>query len=178
MGDKKLLGEERRAFILDKLKQSAEPLTGKELSLLTNVSRQVVVNDITLLKARNIPIIATSQGYLYLQQDLHTPLFEKTVPCLHGPERTKEELELLVDLGVTVKDVIIEHPVYGDLTASVHVSNRKDVERFMSKLTVTGASLLSELTEGVHLHTLQSASEEKLLEAEALLKEKGFLISS
>ena len=84
-------------------------------------------------------------------------------PSEHEPSRTEEELYLLVDLGVTVKDVAIEHPIYGDLTASMMVSNRKDVQAFLTKMVDTKASYLLELsTDGIHLHTLSAPSEELL----------------
>ncbi|MGG1833855.1 transcription repressor NadR [Cytobacillus firmus] len=174
---KKVLGEERRTFLLQLLKESGQPITGGDLAAKTNVSRQVIVGDITLLKARKEPIIATSQGYMYLHQAAPASAAERVIACHHDPARTEEELNLLVDHGVTVKDVRIEHPVYGDLTASVMVSTRQEVKRFMDKITSTKASFLSELTDGIHLHTLSAASERKLDEAEKLLKEAGFLIN-
>lgn len=58
---------------------------------------------------------------------------ERIIACLHGPERTEEELQLIVDEGVTVKDVKIEHPVYGDLTAAIQVGTRKEVSHFIKK---------------------------------------------
>ncbi len=112
---KKILGEERRTFLLQMLKNSSEPITGSELAAKTNVSRQVIVGDITILKAKKEPIIATSQGYMYLQPASSVPVFERTIAVNHTPEQTEEELILLVDNGVTVRDVKIEHPVYGDL---------------------------------------------------------------
>ncbi|PLR75334.1 transcription repressor NadR [Bacillus sp. V3-13] len=175
---KKLAGEERRAFLLSLLKESESPITGNELAVRTNVSRQVIVSDITLLKVKKEPIIATSQGYIYLRPASQTPVFERTVACFHPPERTEEELNLLVDLGVTVKDVKIEHPVYGDLTASIMVSNRKEVQRFMRKIHETKAAFLSELTEGIHLHTISAPSEKALVEAESALRQANFLVSS
>jgi len=175
---KKILGEERRSLILQLLKDSPVPLTGSELANRTNVSRQVIVGDITLLKAKNEPIIATSQGYIYLKQNTRTYSFERTIACRHSPEDTEKELNLLVDHGVLVKDVKIEHKVYGDLTASIMVSNRQEVKQFMANMQTTGASLLSELTEGIHLHTLAAASIEVLDNAEAALKAEGFLIES
>ena len=98
--------------------------------------------------------------------------------CNHPPERTEEELNLFVDYGVTVKDVKIEHPVYGDLTASILVSNRKEVKRFMKKVKETKASYLLELTNGIHLHTLSGTSEKELDEAEHALRAAGFLIDT
>lgn len=174
---KKLLGEERRTQLLQLLKSSNEPITGSELSKLTNVSRQVIVGDITLLKARNEPIVATSQGYLYMHTAGKPQLFERTIACQHDPSRTEEELYLLVDHGVTIKNVTIEHPIYGDLTASMMLSNRKDVQQFIDKMTKSQASYLLELsTDGIHLHTVSAPSEELLDEAEDILRKTKFLV--
>jgi uncharacterized protein len=175
---KKILGEERRSLILQLLKDSPAPLTGSDLASRTNVSRQVIVGDITILKAKNEPIIATSQGYIYLKQPSSTVIFQRSIACRHTPEKTEDELNLLVDHGVTVKDVIIEHPVYGDLTASIMVSNRQEVKKFIEKVRSTKASLLSVLTEGIHLHTLSAQSEETLDRAVEALRNEGLLIEN
>lgn len=175
---KKILGEERRSLILQQLKDNPMPITGSELATRMNVSRQVIVGDITLLKAKNEPIIATSQGYIYLKQNAGIPMVERTIACRHTPKDTERELNLLVDHGVLVKDVKIEHAVYGDLTASLMVSNRQEVKQFMNHIKSTNASLLSELTGGIHLHTISAASEEILNKATAALKAEGFLMES
>jgi uncharacterized protein len=174
--DKKILGENRRELILNWLKNSLEPITGSELSTKTNVSRQVIVQDISLLKARNEPILATSTGYLYLRSEPTKESFTRVIVCQHPPSQTLEELTLIVDHGVTVKDVRIEHPVYGDLTASVMVSNRQEVNTFMSKINETNAAFLSELTDGTHLHTLEATSIDKLDAACQALKKANILI--
>ncbi|MDQ0174305.1 transcription repressor NadR [Bacillus chungangensis] len=172
---KKILGEERRQLLLHVLKDSKQPITGAELAKMTNVSRQVIVGDITLLKARNEPIIATSQGYLYMQQQAATAI-EKIITCSHPPEQSEEELNILVDHGLTVKDVKIEHPVYGDLTASIMVSNRKEVQLFMENIKRTNAAFLSELTDGIHLHTIIAKNQQEITAAENALKSAGILI--
>ncbi|WP_018661016.1 transcription repressor NadR [Heyndrickxia acidiproducens] len=172
---KKMLGEERRNFILQLLQKSNAPITGGELAKETNVSRQIIVNDITLLKAKSEPILATSQGYLYIQPSQPKTAIEKTIVCNHPPERVEEELNLLVEHGVTVKDVKIEHPVYGDLTASIMVSNRAEVAQFIRHIKKTKASYLSELTGGIHLHTVEAPSHQQIESAEQALKEKGIL---
>lgn len=171
----KFFGNERREYILKILQDSREPITGSELAAITNVSRQVIVGDITLLKAKNEPIIATSQGYLYMHASNPSGA-ERTIACTHAPERTEEELILLVDHGVTVKDVKIEHPVYGDLTASIMVSNRYEVKQFMDKIRATKAAYLSELTDGIHLHTIAAPNEKALDDAEEALKRANFLV--
>ncbi|OLN23478.1 transcription repressor NadR [Domibacillus antri] len=172
---KKRTGEERRTLLLDWLQNEKRPLTGSELAEKAGVSRQVIVGDITLLKARGNPIMATSQGYIYLEKQTETAC-ERIIACVHPPEKTEEELLLLVDLGVLVKDVKIEHPVYGDLTASIMVSNRKEALRFFERIHETNAAYLSELTGGVHLHTISAKDEETLNEAEQVLKEAGLLL--
>lgn len=176
MEQKKILGDERRQFLLQLLKDSSVPITGSDLAAKTNVSRQVIVGDITLLKAKKEPIIATSQGYMYLRNGAGGPDFERVIASTHKPEDTEEELNLLVDHGVTVKDVKIEHAVYGDLTASIMVSNRQEVKQFLEKLKSTKASLLSELTGGIHLHTISAPSESALDNAERGMRQAGFLM--
>lgn len=171
----KILGEDRRAYILKVLKEGSDPVTGSELASMTNVSRQVIVGDITLLKAKNEPIIATSQGYIYIPSSRASGA-ERIIACSHEPGRTEEELMLLVDHGVTVKDVKIEHPVYGDLTASIMVSNRYEVKQFIEKVRSTKAAYLSELTGGIHLHTLSAPTEKALDDAETALRKANFLV--
>lgn len=173
---KKILGEERRTLLLKLLKEANGPITGGELASYANVSRQVIVGDITLLKARQEPIIATSQGYLFMHQSPTKQTFERIVACNHTPEDTEKELTILVDLGVTVKDVKIEHPVYGDLTASIMVSNRNEVSQFIHKIKTTKAAYLSELTEGYHLHTISALKEQTLDLAEEALRKAHFLV--
>lgn len=174
---KKLLGEERRLKLLTLLKQQQRPITGTDLAKHTNVSRQVIVNDMNLLKARNEPIVATSQGYLYMEEQ-RTGIFERKIVCMHTGEQTQEELYTIVDCGVTVENVIIEHAVYGEITASILVSNRLEVDLFLDKLAETNANFLSALTGGTHLHVISASSEDLLDKAVDRLREKGILVEN
>jgi len=175
-GTEKMLGTERRKLLVTTLTQSKEPITGRELGDLTNVSRQVIVGDITLLKAKGEPIIATNRGYVYMHPQVELERTEYVIVCNHTSEQTEEELNILVDNGVTVKDVKIDHPVYGDLTASVMVSNRNEVKKFIENIQKTNASFLLELTEGIHLHTLIANSEKEINNALAALRRVGILV--
>jgi uncharacterized protein len=174
---KKMLGEKRRLELLTLLKEQQGPITGTDLAKHTNVSRQVIVNDMNLLKARNEPIVATSQGYLYIPEQ-QTEIFERKIVCMHTGEQTREELYAIVDCGVTVENVIIEHAVYGEITASILVSNRLEVDLFLEKLATTNASFLSVLTDGTHLHVISAPSEDLLDKAENRLREKGILVEN
>ncbi|WP_170007799.1 transcription repressor NadR [Bacillus fonticola] len=168
----KITGDQRREQLLQWLRASSAPITGTELAERAGVSRQVIVGDMTLLKAKNTPIVATSRGYMYLQE-VASARYIRQVACRHTPERTEEELYLLVDHGVTVIDVKVEHEVYGELTASLHLRSRKDVEAFLQ--SIQSASLLSELTDGYHVHTLQAPTEDVVEKAILALEKHGFL---
>lgn len=172
---KKLFGEQRRQFLLEKIKSSNEPMTGSDLAALANVSRQVIVGDMTLLKAKGEPIIATSQGYLFLAERV-TEIASRRIACRHQKEDTERELKLLVRAGVTVKDVSIEHPVYGELTAGIHVATVEQVEAFMKRVRDTSASYLLELTDGTHLHTITAADHATLEKAISDMRNNGFLL--
>ncbi|TCP32251.1 hypothetical protein EV207_101229 [Scopulibacillus darangshiensis] len=173
--NKKILGEDRRAFILRHLLDSNQPITGSDLAKQTNVSRQVIVQDISLLKAKNHPIIATAQGYIYIKKTNSTTQ-TKVIACRHSEADTEEELNIIVDHGVLVKNVIVEHQVYGEITASLMLQNRRDVELFMKKKKETNAQLLSALTEGIHLHTIEGANENILEDVCHALSQAGYLL--
>lgn len=175
---KKMLGEQRRDELLLLLKQAQAPITGSELAKHANVSRQVVVNDMNLLKARNEPIMATSQGYVYMESEQITTRLKRKIVCAHSPEQTVEELFMIVDCGVTVENVIVEHPVYGEITASLMVSNRLEVEQFIERVRETKSNFLSALTDGTHLHVISSTSEEGLDRAEEKLRAAGILVEN
>lgn len=175
MALERMVGEDRRAYILNKLQSSTKPITGTMLAEETGVSRQVIVTDMALLKTSNEPIIATNRGYLYMDNESGSDLYRKIIICQHTPEQARQELEIIVDYGVTVVDVIVEHPFYGELTGSLMIESRYDVGQFLTAITEEEASLLSELTDGIHLHTIEADSEEKLHQACNQLREVGIL---
>lgn len=175
---KKILGEERRELILQWLTEEDQPITGSLLATKTNVSRQVIVQDISILKARDFPILATAQGYVYLKEQSKSDAVVKVIACKHRPEQTEDELNIIVDYGGVVRDVVVEHPVYGDLTASLMIRNRRDVQLFIAKMTSTKASLLSQLTDGVHLHTIEARNKETIEEICEALSKAGYMLSS
>ena len=96
--------------------------------------------------------------------------------CRHAPERTEEELNILVDHGVKVVDVIVEHAVYGELRGSLMLESRADVQDFLAQVRSSHASYLSSLTGGVHLHTVEASRSELILRAKAQLRARGFLL--
>ena len=140
---------ERRNAIYQVLSADT-PISATALAGRFGVTRQVVVGDIALLRAEGRSVIATPRGYIIPVPDG----FLRTVACVHNAAQTRDELNAMVDCGCTVIDVVVEHPVYGQLTAPLAISSRYDVEQFIEKMASASASPLSALTEGIHLHTL------------------------
>lgn len=172
----KLSGEKRRQLLLTWLREGQHPLSGKNLAEKANVSRQVIVQDMSLLKAAGEPIIATSRGYVYWNEAKETANYVTVIAVCHDTTDTADELYTLVDLGVIVKNVMVEHPIYGDITGSLMLRSRRDVDAFLHELESKEASLLSRLTSGVHLHTIEAETEEQLEEAKTALQTAGFLL--
>ncbi len=121
-----------------------------------SVSRQIIVGDIALLRAAGADISATPRGYVILRE---TGGLVRQVAVQHDAAGMGEELNAMVDQGCTVLDVIVDHPIYGQLTGPLQLSNRYDVGQFLSRCAQSDARPLSELTEGIHLHTLSCPDE-------------------
>jgi len=167
--------EERRENLFKRLKRSKSAIIGSELAEDFGVSRQVIVQDIALLRARGEKIIATSQGYLYPENDKDT--IKATIACIHGEDdEVEEELMTIVNYGAKIIDVIVEHPIYGELKGMLMIKNPADVQEFVKNYKKNDASLLSSLTDGVHLHTVEALNEQVIKKIKEELKEKGYLL--
>lgn len=172
---KRYTGEERRGLVVQRLQAAHSPIKGSMLAKDLGVSRQVIVTDIALLKKEKHPILSTHEGYLYQESAKPSGDPERVIFCHHSKELVEKELLLLVDIGVTVKDVQITHPIYGEISAPIGVSNRKEVAQFIERIEHQNATYLLQLTNGFHRHTISAKVEQTLDEAEALLKENGIL---
>ena len=164
--------DQRRQAILDLLKQSPQPVSAGALAKQFCVSRQVIVGDVALLRAAGAEISATPRGYVV--QTAPAGLLRQ-VACRHDSADMEAELNAMVDQGCTVLDVIVEHPVYGQLTGQLHLSSRYDVGQFLQKVSRSGARPLSALTGGVHLHTILCPDEAAWHRVRAALDQAGFL---
>lgn len=163
----------RRQAILDQLRTTDRPVSASALAAGLNVSRQIIVGDIALLRAGGAEISATPRGYVLPRA---TDGITRTIACRHTLAQTGQELDILVDNGCTVLDVIVEHPVYGQLTGQLQISSRYDVEQFLARIRDSDAAPLSMLTGGLHLHTLCCPNEDAYTRACAALKAAGLLL--
>ena len=165
--------KERREKLLYILKTSNKPVKGEALAKELNVSRQIVVKDIALLRASGIDILATSTGYIIYSFEKN----EYEIKCKnHKSEKELlEELQIIVDLGGKIKDVIVDHPTYGTIKADLNVSSNRDIKKFMEKTNREGFKQLSTLSQNYHTHTIEVSDDETLEEIKKELKEKNIL---
>lgn len=138
------------------------------------MSRQVIVQDVAILRAAGERLLATPQGYLLERASSRGLL--AVLAVRHGREQTVDELDVLVDLGLEVVDVVVEHPIYGELRGLLHLRSREDVARFLRRFDESGARLLSETTGGLHLHTVRAPRRELIAQARADLRRRGYLV--
>ena len=163
---------DRKEIIVHELKKNDKPLSASKLATLCGVSRQIIVGDVALLRAQGYHIIATPRGYL-LEGDNSKKRY--TIAVVHHREQLLDELYTIIDLGGYVEDVIVEHPLYGQLTGKLHLSSRYDVDQFVAKLSQQDVQPLSHLTNGLHLHTIQCPNDETYQRILKALNEKGYL---
>lgn len=165
----------RREKIIELLRKSGEPVSGSALADALGVSRQVVVQDIALLRAVDKNIISTNKGYMFFAPDSGK---STRVFCVrHDDDGIEDELNTIVDNGGHALDVIVEHDVYGTITADLRIRTRHDVKDFIKKIKGNHSRPLSTVTGGIHYHTVEADTKEQLDNIEKELSEKGYLIS-
>ncbi|EPH12616.1 DNA-binding protein [Facklamia sp. HMSC062C11] len=167
--------KERRQAILADLKEQSHPITASQLAQRYQVSRQVIVGDIALLRASNIAITASNQGYFLTSHLINTSYYTGKIVCQHGLDQTATELQAIIDLGARLIDVEVDHPIYGLLLAPLPIEKQADIDYFMESIKQDPSRLLSSLTEGLHSHTIQCRDFEHFRQVQDRLKELGIL---
>lgn len=170
----RLRSDERRNRILEILESESGPVSGNTLAKRLNVSRQVIVTDIAILRAEHKELIATNSGYVMIGSDAKRRIFKVN----HPDDETEDELTGIVDIGGTILDVSVEHRVYGTIRAPLNISTRRDVNKFIGDINSGASTMLMNLTNGYHYHTVEARSVKILDEIEAMLKSKGYLIET
>jgi transcriptional regulator of NAD metabolism len=166
---------DRRENILQSLKLKKEPLSGNDLAENYHVSRQIIVQDIAILRAGGHNIVATSLGYVLID-DKDNKKCKKVIASRHTKDQIEDELNTIVDMGGIVLDVIVEHDIYGQIQGNIMVSSRRDVSKFMKKINNTKIKPLSALTDGMHFHTIEAKNNEIIKDIEKELLKKKYLV--
>ncbi len=166
-----MTGEERRKEIVRMIQEAKEPVSGSHLSKALHVSRQVIVQDMALIRAEGYQIDSTYKGYR-----MHTDeLCKRVFKVIHTDEQVADELYLIIDLGGKVEDVFIYHKVYGLIRGKLNLCSRYDIDVYLSEIKNGKSSLLKNATSGYHYHTVTAASQEMLDRIQAKLQEAGYL---
>ena len=163
---------DRKERIIEEIKKSKTPISATKLASICGVSRQVIVGDVALIRASGIEIIATPRGYVL---NTHPSSTTYTIAVKHTTEQLADELYTIVDLGGQIIDVIVEHPIYGQLVGSLHLQSRYDIDEYLEKVKKENATDLSLLTDGLHLHTIQCPSDTIYQRILNSLENKGYL---
>lgn len=171
-------GRKRRKKIEEILNQEKLPISGTELAKRLGVSRQVVVQDVALLRAEDIKILSTNKGYILrrLPEDQREACI-RVFRSSHRTEDILDELQTIVDYGGRILDVFVEHDVYGEIHADLVINNRLDAEEFVDMLDRSQDLPLKSLTGGCHYHTVTADSVRNLDRIEEELKKKGYLVT-
>ena len=169
-----MTGSERREKIIEEIKKSKVPLSGSALAKICEVSRQVIVQDLAVIRASHPGIISTARGYVLEQPDQPAGC-TREFKVRHTPDRTGQELNLIVDCGGRVKNISISHRVYGRITAEMDIRSRQDVREFLQSFEDSSSTVLSTATDGYHYHLVEAATPDRLSLIEKELKEHGFL---
>ncbi len=167
-----MTGTERRIRIADLLVESTVPISAVKLASECEVSRQVIVQDIALLRASGYSIISTNKGYV-----LNAPnTVSRVIKVRHTDEQLSEELNAIVDLGGCVENVIVHHKVYGTLEAHMGINSRRAADEYMQSIRSGKSKPLKNITSDYHYHKITADSENTLDIIENDLKSRGFLI--
>lgn len=165
-------GSERREQIIRQIQESKAPVSGTKLASLYSVSRQVIVQDIALIRAAGHDIISTNRGYI-----LHeSHLVERIFKVKHTDDQVEDELYTIVDLGGRVRNVMVNHRVYGHMEASLNINSRRNATEFIDDIRSGKSTPLKNITSDYHYHVVEADSENTLDMIQEALEEKGFLL--
>lgn len=163
---------ERRQKIIRMISESKVPVPAKELARLCDVSRQVIVQDMVLIRESGYDIIATNRGYI-----MNAPCAaERVFKVSHTDDQMEDEMCAIVDLGGRIVNVMVNHRVYGHMEAALGINSRRKVMEFIENIRLGKSSPLKNITSNYHYHTVEAENEEILDSIEKMLREKEYLV--
>lgn len=167
-----MTGQERRQEVLRQIRRAEAPVAARQLAARFGVSRQIIVQDVALIRAWGYDILSTNRGYI-----LNAPkLSDRVYKVHHTDEQLEEELCTIVDMGGCVENVMIHHRVYGQLEAELHIDSRRRVAEFLRDIQSGKSSPLKNITSNYHYHRVTADSEDVLDLIGRELESRGFLV--
>ncbi len=174
--DENLSGEKRRLELMSILKASDNAVSGSSLAKLLHVSRQVIVQDIALLRAANNNIYSTNKGYVLTEVSDNDKAPTRIIKVCHNDSQIRDELTTIVEYGGHIIDVRVHHEIYGDFKGELNIKTIKDIDEFERKLHNGEAAPLKNVTSGYHCHTISAPTKKILDLIEEELDNKGYLV--
>ena len=171
-----MTGEERRNKILQKLQETDTPLSGAALAKAFHVSRQIIVQDIALMRAENYGILSTNKGYLLRSEKTENTQPKRVFYVKHSTDQVFDEFQTVIELGGKILDVAVEHELYGQIRVDLLIETAADAADFYEKLLNCRDNPLKVLTDNCHYHTIAAPSEKLLDLIEKELRVKGLLM--
>ena len=104
-------------------------MNGQSLAEHFGVTRQIIVQDIALLRADGAQIISTNRGYIYKSSDDYSYV-RRLFKVNHKVSDMEDELLAIVDNGGRIQNIMIDHPVYGEIQTLLKLTCRRDVSHF------------------------------------------------
>ncbi len=167
-------GEERRNQLLRYLSDKEHPISGTVLSQKFGVSRQIIVQDIALLRSAHVDIISTNRGYML--PETHKSNVIRVYKCCHTDEQAEDELNCIVDQGGTIINVFVNHKIYGRIHGDMNIRCRRDVNEYIDGIHSGKSALLKKVTSDYHYHTISAENESVLNDIENELAKRGYLV--
>ena len=169
-----MIANNRREAIVELLLKEKAPVKGVELATKFDVTRQIIVKDIAILRAKGNNIIATPDGYMF--NDDNGSRVRAIIAVNHTKDEMIKEFEIVIKYGGIIEDVIVEHPIYGEIKGLLMIKNLNDLNRFKNTFELSDSAPLSSLTNGVHLHTVSVDTKENMELIKKELKENGLTL--
>lgn len=172
-----MTGEERRYKILQKLQETATPLSGTALAKMFHVSRQIIVQDVALMRAENHGILSTNKGYLLRSEKTENTQPKRVFYVKHSSDQVLEEFQIVIELGGKILDVAVEHEIYGQIQVDLLIETIEDAVNFYEKLQNCRDNPLNVLTDNCHYHTVTAPSTKLLDLIENELRSRNILLA-
>ena len=171
-----MTGEQRRNEIHRMLQNTQQPLSGTALAGAFHVSRQVIVQDIALMRAESHDILSTNRGYIFRREEFQSAMPKRVFFVRHTTDQVLDEFMTILELGGKILDVVVEHELYGQIHVDLLIETDRDAREFTEKLILSKDNPLKVLTDDCHYHTVAAPSEKLLDLITQELKRKGYLL--
>lgn len=171
--------EVRREKLLEILQNATESISGAALSKELNVTRQVIVSDITILRCSGYQILSSTKGYLMASNESAQKSLGYHVIACKGEKLNEDELRsefyTVVDNGGGIRGIYLKSPLYGEIQVKMDLHCRRDVEQYLTQMKELNAPFIAVITNGAHCLNVRTHTADEAQEIVKSLNELGLL---